>query len=275
MTSEVELLIGILLIIGLGLVAIRWHAIDLLGAISGAIISFLAFLAGSFPWLFMIVIFVGVSSALTKYKYDYKRKIGFAQEKSGTRSWPNSIANAGVAAIASVAELYTHSEIFAVMFLTSVAAALSDTLATEVGLLSPSRPRLITNLSKTVEPGTSGGISLLGDAAAVLSAIGMSLVGLAVLAIKGMGPWNSAAASLAVILGAVIGVFFDSLLGATVQGVNKCAVCGKFTENLTHHGQKTITDRGLRFVDNNVVNFIGILVGALISIGVYLLLVPL
>jgi uncharacterized protein (TIGR00297 family) len=272
LTSEIELLVGVLLIVGLGFVAIKWRAIDLLGALSGGVISLLAFLAGSFSWLSMIIIFFGVSSALTKYRYGYKRKLGSAQEKAGTRSWPNSIANGGVAAIASVVELYTHSEIFAVMFLTSVTAALSDTLATEIGLLSRSKPKLITHLSKNVEPGTSGGISLLGDASAILSAVGMSILGLAVFVIGWSGFRSLVAAGSAVILGAIIGVFIDSVLGATVQGANKCVVCGKFTENLRHHSETTVTVRGVRFIDNNVVNFLGILVGALISIGIYLLL---
>jgi uncharacterized protein (TIGR00297 family) len=273
--SEIELLVGGILIIGLGAVAIKWRAIDLLGAFSGGIISLLAFLAGGFSWLLMIVIFFGVSSAFTKYRYDYKRTLGFAQDKSGTRSWPNSLANGGVAAIASVGDLYTHSEIFAVMFLTSVVTALSDTLATEIGLLSHSRPRMITRISKLVEPGTSGGITFLGNVAALLSASGLSVLGAAVSVFQDTGPSVTASAILAVIIGAIIGVFFDSLLGATVQGVNKCAVCGKTTENLVHHDQKTVTVRGLRIIDNNVVNFVGILVGALASIGIFLLLLAL
>jgi uncharacterized protein (TIGR00297 family) len=271
LTSAVEVIIGVIVILGLAAIAIRWRAIDLQGAIAGVIISLLAFLAEGFAWLFMIVIFFGVSSVMTKYRYDYKRKLGFAQDKSGTRSWPNSVANGGVAAIASLAELYTHTEIFAVMFLTSVAVALADTLATEVGLLSHSKPRLITHLSKAVEAGTSGGVSLLGDIAAISSAVGLSFLGIAVAVIVGNGSYDLFSAALAVVLGATIGVFVDSVLGATVQGINKCSKCEKLTENLTHHGQRTSTVRGLRYVDNNVVNFTSILVGAISSIGLYLL----
>ena len=271
MTSEVEVIIGVIVILGLAFIAIRWRAIDLQGAIAGLIISLVAFLAGGFAWLFMIVIFFGVSSAMTKYRYDYKRKLGFAQDKSGTRSWPNSVANGSVAAIASLAELYTHNELFAVMFLTSVAVALSDTLATEVGLLSHSKPRLITHPSKTVEAGTSGGVSSVGDIAAISSAVGLSFLGIVVAVIVGNSSYDLFAAALAVVLGATIGVFVDSVLGATVQGINKCSTCEKLTENLTHHGQRTSTLRGLRYVDNNVVNFTSILVGAISSIGLYLL----
>jgi uncharacterized protein (TIGR00297 family) len=272
LASGIEIIAGSALILVLAFIAIRWRAIDLAGATAGAIFSFIVFLAGGFSWLFMIIIFFAVSSALTKYKYDYKRTLGFAQDKLGTRSWPNSIANGGVAAIASLAYIYEHSEIFAVMFLTSVAIALSDTLATEVGLLSHSKPRLMTNLSKTVEPGTSGGVSLLGNGTAVLSAVGISGLGIILAIVDGTNVRTISIAALSVISGALIGVFFDSVLGATVQGSNKCTVCGKITENLVHHDQRTITVRGLRYIDNNVVNFASIMTGAICSIGIYVLL---
>jgi uncharacterized protein (TIGR00297 family) len=273
LTSELELVIGVLLILGLAAIAVRWHAIDIEGSVAGSVISFLAFLAGGFSWLFMIVIFFGVSSAMTKYRYDYKRKIGSAQDKFGTRSWPNSLANGGLSAIAAAGEIFTHSEILAIMFLSSIAVAFSDTLATEIGLLSRSKPKLITRPSRTVEPGTSGGVSLLGEVAAVISAVGLSLIGVAAAIITGNSFFTLFAATTAVVFGAIIGVFFDSVMGATVQGINKCMVCNKLTENFTHHGQKTQTVKGFRYFDNNVVNFVGILAGALSSLGIYLLIV--
>lgn len=251
----------------------KLRAIDVWGAISGAFISFIAFLAGSFSWFLMIVIFVGVSSALTRYKYDYKHKLGSAQEKMGVRSWPNSIANGAVSVMASIGEIYTHSEIFAVMFLTSVAAAMSDTLATEVGLLSHSQPRLITHPGKVVEPGTSGGTTLLGDAAAICTSLGMAIIGITLFVIEPRSFSNASFAWASVVIGSLSGVFFDSFLGATVQGLFRCVVCGKATENSSHHGIRASYIRGVKYFDNNMVNLAGILFGSLISIGVYLLLI--
>lgn len=267
------LLVGVLLISALAVLAVRLRALDSIGAFSGAIVSLVALLAGGFAWLVMIIIFVAVSSAMTRYKYEYKRRLGSAQEKMGVRSWPNSLANGGVSVIASVAEVYTHSEIFAVMFLASVTAAMADTLATEVGLLSRSRPKLIIHPSRDVAVGTSGGTSVEGDLAAVITSVLMALVGVAILVVKVSGPVDEVLVSLSVAGGSIAGVFFDSLLGATVQGVYRCAACDTITENEFHHGRRGEVVRGLRHFDNNVVNFVGILFGSGVAILLFVLLV--
>jgi uncharacterized protein (TIGR00297 family) len=272
-TTILELAIGIIVILVLAAIAVNWKAIDIEGAVAGSVITFIAFLAGGYSWLIMIVIFFGVSSALTKYRYDYKRVIGSAQDKFGTRSWPNSVANGGVAAIASAGELLSHSELLSIMFLSSVTVALSDTLATEVGLLSRTKPRFIINPTKTVEAGTSGGVSPLGQSVAIVSAISLSIVGSAIGIIKEPSLPTLLDAVAAVVIGALLGVLFDSVLGASIQGINKCVVCNKLTESFSHHGQKAETIRGIRYFDNNVVNFVSILGGSLCSVGIYLLII--
>ncbi|NJS15001.1 MAG: DUF92 domain-containing protein, partial [Sphingopyxis sp.] len=54
---------------------------------------------------------------------------------------------------------FPESSIGWIGFAASLAAVNADTWATELGVLNPSSPRLITNLHKRVEKGTSGGIS--------------------------------------------------------------------------------------------------------------------
>ncbi len=219
----------------------------------------------------MIVFFV-TGSALTRFRYDYKKKLGSAQEKGGTRSWPNTIANGGLSAAIAVAEYYTHQEIFVIAFLTSVAAAMSDTVATEIGLLSRSKPKLITNLSKTVEPGTSGGVTPLGETVTFGSALGIAVLG-ALLSIIGRGT-NIAllSAAISIIAGGVFGSTFDSILGATVQASRRCDVCGVLTENRRHHDKEARLVKGIGFIDNNVVNFLGILSGVIVSVVIYILI---
>ncbi len=149
---------------------------------------------------------------------------------------------------------------------------MSDTIATEIGLLSNSRPRLIINPKKTVVQGTSGAISALGEIAGLASAIGLAGLG-ALLHVVSGSHFHAAYAFFAVVVAAFLAMNFDSLLGATLQGKNRCKVCGKATENFRHHGEPTISEKGIRFLDNNMVNLIATISAALISVAIYLALV--
>jgi uncharacterized protein (TIGR00297 family) len=93
--------------------------------------------------------------------------------------------------------------------LAALAEAAADTVSSEVGQVLGGRPRMITTL-RTVEPGTDGAISLAGTLAGLLAAGIVAAVG--TLALRGDLSmfWISCA-------GAVFGLFFDSLLGATLE----------------------------------------------------------
>jgi uncharacterized protein (TIGR00297 family) len=269
--TESQILVGIVLIAALAILAYKGKAIDALGALVGALISFVVFIAGGFAWLLIIIAFFAISSVLTRFRYDYKQSLGSAQDKGGIRSWPNTLANGLIAGVAALAEILTHQDVFIVAFLGSIAAAMSDTVATEVGLLSKSKPRLIVNLRKFVEPGTSGGVTLLGELACLTSALVITAIG-TITGILSGGYRTLSAAALAVILGAIISTNFDSFLGGTVQGRNKCVICGVKTEALVHHDRPTVSVTGRRFVDNNAVNLIATFTGAVVSIVLFLVL---
>ena len=259
---------GLLFIVALGLLGVKARAIDSGGLASGTIIGFLILVGGGWSWFLVILLFFIVSTQFTRYRYSYKHSIGFAQEKGGTRGWPNTLANGAVASLAAVAELFYSGSLFAAAFLGAVAEATADTLSTEIGLLSRTQPRLITSPLKRVTAGTSGAITLLGQAIAVLSCIliGGAAFFLGILA----GPVHR---TLVVALtGGLVGTTTDSLLGASVQGINRCGICGQVTENLSHHNTPTIRVKGFRIIDNNVVNFISTAAGA---ISAYLLLLVL
>jgi uncharacterized protein (TIGR00297 family) len=101
--------------------------------------------------------------------------------------------------------------LFRFAFTGSLAAAMSDTLSSEIGVLFD-RPRLITTLER-VDPGTDGGITWQGYLVGVFGAVVVAGVAVGFFAFEA-----PAAAALAVVAGGVVGMTVDSVLGAVLEG---------------------------------------------------------
>jgi len=148
----------------------------------------------------------------------------------------------------------------------------ADTWATELGVLNPRPPRLITN-GRPVAVGSSGGVSPLGTAAATAGALLIALLAWLFLAIGALfqaQPLPLADLRLLPLatLGGLLGSLFDSLLGATVQGIYWCPTCSKETERQLHTcGTPTRPLRGWRWLNNDWVNFLSSILGSLITAG--------
>ena len=123
----------------------------------------------------------------------------------GRRTARQVIANGGAAAVAALFGSWP-------AFAGAIAAAASDTWATEIGAHSPTPPRLITN-GAAVAPGANGGITVLGTAGGVLGAVAIATLAWV------MGPRDLRLAGVVAVAG-VAGMLIDSLLGATVQGTD-------------------------------------------------------
>jgi uncharacterized protein (TIGR00297 family) len=150
-----------------------------------------------------------------------KEQLGTAEDRRG-RSAAQVAANLGVAALVSseVVQSWlmdTHwffrptlapMPLFAVG-LAALAEAAADTVSSEIGQVLGGGPRMITTL-RTADPGTDGAISLIGTFAGVVA--GGIVAGIGTVALRGSLTlfWISCA-------GAVFGLFFDSLLGATLE----------------------------------------------------------
>ncbi|MFO7585529.1 MAG: DUF92 domain-containing protein, partial [Anaerolineales bacterium] len=142
------------------------------------------------------------------------------------------------------------------VFAASLAAVNADTWATELGVLSPCPPRMMTNLGKVVEKGTSGGISLFGTFAALA---GAGLIGTlaGTFSPVPLSPLNGLSLTLWVTFAGLAGSLVDSFLGATVQAIYRCSTCNKETERHPEHtcGTNTSLQRGFAWLDNDWVNF--------------------
>ena len=117
-----------------------------------------------------------------------------------TRNHRQVLANGGVAALAALAGSW-------IAFAGALAAATSDTWASEIGRHSRTPPRLITN-GRPVAAGTDGGMTVLGTLGGIAGA--GFVAGLSYL----LGQRNG----IAIAVAGIAGMLADSLLGAAVQG---------------------------------------------------------
>jgi uncharacterized membrane protein len=146
-----------------------------------------------------------------------------------------------------------------------MATVAADTWATELGVLATTPPRLITTF-KAVPRGTSGAISGVGTLATTLGAMAVGIVYSGSAAIFTATPVVVAFIGVATIAG-LIGSLSDSLMGATVQRLYMAAH-GLTERAHASDGTPLPLVRGWRWMNNDAVNFISSLIGALVAVGI-------
>ncbi|MEM3648616.1 MAG: DUF92 domain-containing protein, partial [Thermoproteota archaeon] len=222
----------------------------------------------------IMLAFLILGVAFTKYRRKEKELEASPREKGGVRSWVNVLANGGPAAIPVLLEYMFRMEVLPVFFLTAVCSAAADTLATEIGMLSRSKPRLITDLKRRVEKGVSGGVTLLGTAAGVSGSLAITLFSLALYLANTPGMLSGVRdfqrLMVACSTGGFLGMLIDSLLGATVQETYVSKADGRLCEKPSGQGEYVLT-RGFRGVDNNVVNFLSSFLAGLLGVAIFVL----
>ena len=157
-----------------GYFAFRAKTADLSGLFSAALVGIILLVFADVRWFIIMLAFFILGSAATKYKFEYKKRIGVEQGQSGARGYRNVFANGIVAAAAAVLFGVFQQPIFIVMYVGCVATAAADTLASEIGVTG-GVPFMITTLKK-VPIGTNGGVTLTGESVALLGGLVVSLV---------------------------------------------------------------------------------------------------
>ena len=247
-----QLLFGFLSACLIAFVAFRAQSLSSSGAYAAVLVGTVIFGMGGWQWALLLLIFFVSSTALTRA--NKKRKTGLIEKfsKGGQRDAGQVFGNGGIATLfAGLHYYFPESPWVWLAFAGSLAAVNADTWSTELGVLSSHSPRMITNLTRVVEKGTSGGISLIGTLAALA---GAAIIGvLAAFFPPLQVSWLS---GLLVILAGFLGSLFDSLLGATIQAIYHCPLCEKETERFPLHtcGTPTIRKRGLTWLNNDLVN---------------------
>ena len=210
----------------LGLLAWGVRAATPAAALTGAVINaglmfsmfdppFRVWRTGLVPILTLLVL----TSTATRFGRRHKQRLGASEERHG-RDAAQVAANLGIAVLImdpSVQSAMIDTRPFAgrafasvfVLGLAALAEAAADTVSSEIGQVLGGTPRMITTLRR-VEPGIDGGITVAGTLAGILAA---GLVAAAGSTALQLGPWML----LVSWAGGVFGLFFDSLLGATLE----------------------------------------------------------
>ncbi|MFZ0337284.1 MAG: DUF92 domain-containing protein [Terracidiphilus sp.] len=212
----------------LGLVTWKLRAATPAAAVTGTLITaslmFSTVVVPYAPWHSALVPTLAVSLlafAVTRAGRRKKERLGTAEGRKG-RSASQVAANLGFAALVVSNPVQTwltdsrwmpqHAATPTMLFALAIAGlaeAAADTASSELGQVLGGRPRMITSF-KAVDPGRDGAISVAGTLAGVVAAAVVAYAGMWALG----GGWILFAVSCA---GAVFGLFFDSLLGATLE----------------------------------------------------------
>jgi uncharacterized protein (TIGR00297 family) len=264
------LLLSYLLAAAIGYLGYRARALSASGAVAACVVGGTVFGFGGWEAALLLVAFFVSSTLLSFFRAGDPAKYRAAEtfDKGGRRDAAQVMANGGMAALAVLLFYFFPSDFFSGAFVGALAAATADTWATEVGVLSNRRPRLITTMAQ-VRAGTSGAVTLLGSAAATAGALFIGLVA-GLLAGFPDGEYFPAGSIVAVVgvalIGGTAGSVADSLLGATIQASYYCPTCDKPTESKVHRcGTRTTLTRGLAWVNNDLVNLSATVTGALVG----------
>ena len=220
------------------------------GMLTGVFLGLLTLVLGGVGWFVVLISFFALGGLSTKFRYEVKLARGVAEDNAGVRGSGNVLGNASVALFALLAYAAAdsglfptslgpleHTNIYMYAFAGSVAAAMSDTLSSEIGGIFDN-PRLITTFRR-VEPGTDGGVTWQGLVAG--TAGGLVVAGLTLALFPEVGLAGAAVVALA----GFVGMNVDSLIGATLEN---------------------------RVLGNQGVNFLGTLAGAIAAaVGILIL----
>ncbi len=273
---QLQLMIWMAITVLAAYLAYKTRTLTLSGAMGAWLLGTVIFGLGGPEWMIPVAVFFILSSALTKAGKRHKQKLETIFEKTGRRDIYQVFANGGIAMLATMSwhffePVWPESEIlWYLIFITSVAAATADTWGTEIGSFSRRNPVSIRTW-KIVPMGTSGGLSPLGTAGSLAGALLMAFTGKYALSLFA-GIEIPLPLVLLIGVSGFLGALADSLAGATIQAQYRCPRCGKVTEKRDHCGLPEIPFyRGLKWVNNDFVNFCNTLAGGVFGGILYLI----
>jgi uncharacterized protein (TIGR00297 family) len=260
-----RILAGLLLSALIGGLAFQRGSLTHSGWLGAILTGTLTFGFGGWTWGLTLIAFFVSSSLLSRFRQAAKEQLaGEKFEKGGRRDLWQALANGGAGALFALLYGFTGAPAWLAAYAGAMATVTADTWATELGVLSPHPPRVITTLQPAA-PGVSGGVSAVGTLAGAAGAIFIGGVMLLLLALEQYGwLWWVVPAAL---VGGVAGSLVDSVLGATLQAIYRSET-GETERSTSRAGHPNRLVRGWRWMTNDGVNFLSSLAGAAVAVGV-------
>ncbi|KAJ5893707.1 hypothetical protein N7495_005398 [Penicillium taxi] len=214
------------------------------------------------PWstpFALLAIFYFGGTKVTKVKHEIKARLTLSAsgaDGEGPRNHIQVLANSVVATVLSIAHAivlnnsssdscfslgHNAADILMVGIVANYVAVAADTFSSELGILSKSKPRLITSLNlREVPPGTNGGVTAAGLGAGLLGSFTVALTSGILLpfcpgrsGIKERALWT-----VALTFWGLLGSVLDSVLGGLLQASVVDKRSGKVVEG--NGGQKVL-----------------------------------
>jgi uncharacterized protein (TIGR00297 family) len=224
----VDVMVTLAISIGLAGAAYVRGVLDMRGTLVASAMGIVIGFSAGWEFVLLLLLYLITSFAVTRYGYQAKQAAGVAEGKKGERGWRSVLANGIVPTVIASLHLFDLPDVepwmFPVLFVTAIAAAASDTAASELGVLTRD-PVLITRPSQRVPPGTNGGISVRGQGFALAASAYTVFIGTAVFILHDTLEGtidNETMGWLVLLIPIAIGMGFiscqiDSLLGATLE----------------------------------------------------------
>lgn len=238
-----------------------------IGAFALGLMIILAFGFGGLGVYLFFIIGAAILSRLNKNN-DIYQEAKEIQEKSGKRDFVQVFANGGIGFILAALYLFFPNPILIIMFGASVAEAVSDTFAGEVGMLTKSNVVSILT-GRPIKPGLSGGVSFQGTLGGL---IGSFLIAVLWYSVYYKPSLITISYVALITLAGFAGSIIDSILGLTLQAHYYDEENEKIVEKEYMNGKKLPLVRGFRIITNDKVNFISNLFSVAFASIFYLLI---
>lgn len=222
------------------------------GAIAAFILGFIVLGYGHPLFYVLMMSFLFSSLLINKVIIQFIPNIKPSFKDHEARSWVNVVANGSLLGVASM-WYYFEPSIWVLCFgIISMAAATSDTWASEIGSLSYETPWTLIK-RKNIQSGLSGGVTWLGLGASLVGSMFITFVSLPIL-ISYTG-WSTLTFIILVLLtlAGVAGSIVDSILGELFQAKFETA-SHELVEIM--HQSSDILVSGVAWMDNHMVNFL-------------------